>query len=216
MKAIFVVLFNLFVVSLFSQIELAEDKVSWTFTVEQNGEEAFLIGKIKVAEHWHINAAKLPAGSFSVPTTIVLKKTPNFDLVGGLIEPKPIEKYDKYADENLIYHEGTVIFKQKIKIKSEKDFELNGTFSFQTCNDVKCLPNHSANFKVKVKGVNAEEFVADQKKLIAEFTKVSNDIASHKNGSSYVFVNGKWNEVPKGNSAEFYQKYLILTQKDEK
>ena len=216
MKSFFAILFSLTVMSAFSQIELAEDKVSWTFTLEQNGEEAILVGKIKVAEHWHINAAKLPAGSFSVPTTVVLKKSPNFDVVGGLIEPKPIEKYDKYADENLIYHEGTVVFKQKIKIKSEKDFDLNGTFSFQTCNDVKCLPNHSATFKVKVKGVKAEDTVADQKKLISEFSKVSNDVATHKNGSSYVLVNGKWNEVPKGNSVEFYKKYLILTQKDEK
>ncbi|MFN5416161.1 MAG: protein-disulfide reductase DsbD domain-containing protein [Flavobacteriia bacterium] len=216
MKSIFIALLILFCGNVFSQIELAEDKVSWSFSVEQNGDEAFVIGKIRVVEHWHINAAKLPAGSFSVPTTIVLKKTPNFELVGSLIEPKPIEKYDKYADENLIYHEGTVIFKQKIKIKSEKDFELNGTFSFQTCNDVKCLPNHSANFKVKVKGVKAEDIANDQKKLISEFTKVTNDEATHKNGSSYVLVNGKWNEVPKGNSVAFYKKYLILTQKDEK
>lgn len=136
----------------FSQLELPEDKVSWKFSVEQNGCEATIIAKIKVVDHWHINATKLPKGSFGFPTSFDLKKSPSFQLVGGVIEPKPIEKYDELADENLAYHEGTFLLKRKIKILDPKDFEIQGSFVFQTCNEVKCLPDHTVNFKVKVKG----------------------------------------------------------------
>ena len=45
----------------FSQsIDLPEDKVKWSFSVEQDGCEATIIAKIRVVEHWHITAVKLP------------------------------------------------------------------------------------------------------------------------------------------------------------
>jgi thiol:disulfide interchange protein DsbD len=137
----------------FAQVELPEDKVKWSFSIEQKDNEATVIAKIKVVEHWHINAVKLPAGSFGIPTTFELKASKDFKSVGGIIEPKPIEKYDELADEQLAFHEGSIILKRKIKVLSEKDFELQGTFGFQTCNDVKCLPDYSVSFKLKVKGV---------------------------------------------------------------
>lgn len=147
-----------------AQLEFPEDKVSWNFYVEQKGCEATIIGKIKVVDHWHINATKLPKGSFGFPTSFELVKSPNFKSVGGVIEPKPIEKYDELADENLAYHEGTFLLKRKINVLSTKDFELSGTFTFQTCDDVKCLPDHTATFKVKIKGCAA----SDQVELIEE------------------------------------------------
>ena len=137
----------------FAQVELPEDKVKWSFSIEQKDNEATVIAKIKVVEHWHINAVKLPAGSFGIPTTFELKASKDFKSLGGIIEPKPIEKYDELADEQLAFHEGSIILKRKIKVLSEKDFELQGTFGFQTCNDVKCLPEYSVSFKLKVKGV---------------------------------------------------------------
>lgn len=162
-----------------AQLEFPEDKVSWTFTIEQKGDEATIIGKIKVVEHWHINATKLPAGSFGFPTSVELNKSPNFKAIGGVIEPKPIEKYDELADEKLAYHEGTFYLKRKIKVVSEKDFDLTGTFTFQTCNDVKCLPDHTATFKVKVKGVVGNK---DESSVETDEPEVnSNDVAALSN-----------------------------------
>lgn len=204
---LFLFLSFFFLIDSQGQIELPEDKVSWTFTVEQSGCEATVIGRIKVVDHWHINAVKLPQGSFGIPTSIELKKSSAFQLTGGVTEPKPITKYDEDSDENLAYHEGNVVFKQKIKILSDKDFDLSGSFTFQTCNDVKCLPDYTADFRVKVKGCNAD---AIQQELKANFVEIKNDEARHKDGSIYVFVKEKWHKVPEGNSVEFYKKYLSL------
>lgn len=152
-----VVLFALFFTkNIYSQLELPEDKVSWSFSVEQNGDEATVIGKITMVKDWHIYSAYLPKGSFLIPTKVDLVPSSNFQLVGKLIEPKPVVHRDEITGEDLLYHSNTIYLKQKIKITSEKDFVLKGKFSFQTCDDEKCLPPHEADFSVKVKGVEKD------------------------------------------------------------
>lgn len=141
----------------FAQLEFADELVKVNFSVEQNEKEAFVVAEVSIAKHWHINASKLPKGSFGIPTTYKLLPSKNFKVQGGVIEPKPIEKYDEMAGENLAYHEGKFKMKQKIAVLSTEDFELSGSFHFQTCNEVKCLPDHTYDFKVKVKGVSVEQ-----------------------------------------------------------
>lgn len=140
-----------------AQLELPEDKVHWKFTVEQKGDEATIIGTITMEPKWHIYAANLPEGVFILATEINLPKSSNYKVVGGVIEPKPHFEHDDLTDEDLYYHSGTVKLKRKIKVLSEKDFKLTGTFTFQTCDDVKCLPPYSADFTVTIKGVSADQ-----------------------------------------------------------
>lgn len=192
------------------QLEFPEDKVHWSFSVEQNGEEAYVVGKITMEEHWHIYAANLPEGAFSIPTEIKLNGSSSFKAIGEVIEPKPIHEHDEIADEELYYHSNTVILKRKIKVLSEDDFEITGEFSFQTCDDDHCLPPHSATFKVKVKGVTK----SDRNKLLFENAK--GDEVTDEDGVVYVKVNDEWHPVPEGNSVRFYKKYIALRGKDEK
>jgi thiol:disulfide interchange protein len=170
---------------LFGQLELPEDKVSCKFSIEQNGCEATIIAKIKVVSHWHINATKLPAGTFGFPTQFNVKKGKGFELLGGVIEPKPIEKYDDIADEKLAYHEGSFIMKRKIKITNKDDVEISGTFVYQTCNDVKCLPDYTVPFKLKVKGC-AENSASEE---VVE-SDTTNQSAGSENASSNQRKNG--------------------------
>ena len=200
-----------------AQLEFPEDKVSWKFKIEQNGCEATLIAEISIVNHWHIYAAKLPEGTFLLPTEIKLKKSPNFSTVGGIIEPKPIFEHDEMADEDLYYHSGKIIMKRKLKITSEKDFTLSGTFAFQTCDDKHCLPPHSADFTVKVKGCGSETTTKVEDEMIPDdqFAEINGDEAKGKDGKMYVQFNGGWVKVPAGNSVQFYKKYLELGGKHE-
>jgi thiol:disulfide interchange protein DsbD len=201
MKFKYSIIFSLFVfTNLFSQIELAEDKVSWDFSIEQSAKEkenceATIIGKVKTIKDWHINAIKIPAGSFGFPTSLTFKKNPNYTLIGGVIEPKPKEKYDKYADENLAYHEGSFVFKQKIKINSSKDFIIEGAFVFQTCNEVKCLPDYTADLKIKVKACESKTSETN----VATNTENSEEKNNIENSPS---EKGKNSASPKENSQE--------------
>lgn len=195
----------------YGQIEYPEDKVSWKFTVEQDGEDAYIVGTITMVEHWHIYAANLPEGAFSIATEINLTPNNNYKSIGGVREPKPIFKHDELADEDLYYHSNTVVMRRKIKVLSEEDFTIKGSFMFQTCDDDHCLPPHTAEFTVKVKGVQPKEEVPEDLFADAEGDEVTDD-----EGNVFVKVNGKWHEVPEGNSIEFYKKYIELAGKNEK
>jgi thiol:disulfide interchange protein DsbD len=153
MKKILSALLIQFFVSIgFAQIEYPEDKVDWKFSVEQKGCEATVIGTFTVAEHWHINATSLPEDNFGIPTTFKLVGNKNYKNIGNVIEPTPIQKYDKASGENLSYHEGTFTLRQKIKILTKSPFVLALDFGFQPCDSVKCLMPFEDRFEVKVKG----------------------------------------------------------------
>ena len=151
----------MFITNANAQLEFPEDKVSWKFSIEQDGCDAIIVAKITCVEHWHVYAANLPEGSFLLPTEIEPDKSPNYKVVGKVIEPKPEFYHDEAADEDIFQHSKTFTLKRKIKISSEKDFTLKGRFSFQTCDESHCLPPFDADFSLKVKGCGTADAVGD-------------------------------------------------------
>ncbi|MCO6500016.1 MAG: thioredoxin family protein [Vicingus serpentipes] len=131
------------------------DKVKWEFSVEQNDCEATIIAKASIVKHWHLYAAHLPEGSFTLPTELVLDESPNYKIKGKLLEPKPEISHDDILDEDLFLHSGVVLFKQKITIIAGQDFTLKGRYSFQTCDETHCLPPYDGYFSLKIKGCSS-------------------------------------------------------------
>jgi thiol:disulfide interchange protein len=134
------------------EMEMPEDKADWKIYIEQNGCEATIIAKIKVVNHWHINPTQLPPESFLMPTVFSPRESSNFQKVGKVQEPKPVEKFDKESKEMVYYHEGSFTLKQKIKVLSDKDFTLVLDFGFQPCDSVKCLMPYDEEISLQVKG----------------------------------------------------------------
>lgn len=194
-----------------AQLEFPEDKVSWEFSIKQDGCEATIIGKITCVEHWHVYAANLPEGTFLLATEIEPDKSSNYDVIGKVLEPKPEFYHDEAADEDIYQHSNTFILKRKIKISSKKDFVLKGRFSFQTCDESHCLPPFDTDFSLKIKGCGNEK-VEDLKpdNNESKFVSENDDEAKGKDGADYVKVNEEWFKVPKGNSIKFYKEYLKL------
>lgn len=133
-------------------LEFPEDKSKWKFSVEMGKDnEATVIAEVSIVKEWHINAIVLPKGSFGYATKYVVNKSKDYKLVGAVMEPKPVFKHDEEADEDLYYHEGKVKFKQKIKILTDKEFSVTGSYSFQPCDATHCLAPYDGTFSVKVK-----------------------------------------------------------------
>jgi len=164
------VYFFAFIGTLNAQLIFPKDIVKAEIHVDQNGTDATVIAKVNVAKDWHINATKLPPGTFGIATELNLEPSKNFKRVGSVIEPKPIEKYDELAGEQLAYHEGNFTIKQKITILSSSDFTLKGSFYFQPCDSVKCLKDDSYEFALKIKGVQQ----ADTSKQVSEQIQAEN------------------------------------------
>lgn len=200
--------------SSFSQMEFPEDLVKVKFSVEQNESEAFIVADVTVAPKWHINASILPKGSFGLPTKFDLQSKKEFKLIGGIIEPKPIEEYDEIAGENLAYHKGKFKIKQKIAVLSATDFEISGSFNFQTCDDVKCLPDHTYDFKVKVKGAVSDNEAGSLNEIdtAANITTEGNaDEANSEDAQDNSSVNEvKIDNADEGSITKKYSNWMIF------
>ncbi len=157
----------LFVANANAQMEFPEDKVSWKFSIEQDGCNATIVADITCVEHWHIYAANLPPEAFSLPTEIEPDKSGNYTVVGKVIEPKPEFYHDEAADEDIYQHSKSFTLKRKIKISSKKDFTLKGRFSFQTCDETHCLPPFDTDFELKVKGCGEEVVVEESSEEVS-------------------------------------------------
>ncbi len=176
-------LFVLFQSTVFAQnIDFPEDKVKWKFRVEKTEKDVFVVAEVKMVKGWHINAIVLPKGTYGLNTNWTLAKNPNYKTVGNVIEPKPHVKHDDAADEDIAYHEGTVLFKQKIVLLSDKDFIIKGTYDYQTCNEVGCLPPYNTTFSLKVKpslfATTAEGTLIDTASQKTDTTKKAGTSAS--------------------------------------
>ena len=170
-----------------AQAEFPEDKVSWTFSLEQDGCNATIVAKITCVEHWHVYAANLPEGTFLLPTEIEPDKSPNYKVKGKVIEPKPDFYHDEAADEDIYQHSKSFTLKRKIEILSQKDFTLKGRFSFQTCDETHCLPPFDADFSLKVKGCG-EEISKDKNEVIDTTAAVMTEASLPEKDTSQITV----------------------------
>lgn len=134
----------------------------WKYDVKPtSGNEAELVFTVTLDENWHIYSQHTdemgPIGlSFS------FDKNADYTLVGGVSEPKPHEEYDEMFKCTIRSFSGTVVFKQKIKINSAKDFTVKGVMSYQLCNDGSCIAPEDIDFAFNVKGAKAEAAAATE------------------------------------------------------
>lgn len=194
----------------FSQMEFPEDLVKVNFSIEQSEKEAFIVADVSIAPKWHINASKLPKGSFGLPTVLKLNPSKNFKLIGGVLEPKSIEKYDETAEEHLSYHEGKIKMKQKIKILSSSDFEITGTFNYQTCDEFKCLPDHTYDFKLKVKGSEQESSKETTTEPSNYTDEIELNIDSKPNDDESSTISKKTDNSDEGGITKKYSNWMIF------
>jgi len=126
--------------------------VKWTFRTEPSGAgEAVLVFTAKADPGWHIYSQDIPSNG-PVPTTFAFNKNADYELSGKVMEPKAIQLNDPYFNMVIKYFENKVVFRQKIKVRSSKDFSVTGTLNFMTCNDRECIPPDDLDFSFSVRG----------------------------------------------------------------
>jgi len=172
----------------FAQMESPEEKVRAVFSLEQNGCDAFVVAKVTVVPSWHINSNKLPPGSFSIPTNLNINASTGVSIVSGVIEPKPIIENNADIDEILSYHKGSFILKRKILISSDKDLTISGSFSFQTCNEVKCLPEFIMKFSLPAKACAMSKEKIDSILTGAHTTSANENTQGSTNSDEKPFI----------------------------
>lgn len=124
--------------------------VKWEYTYQEtddkNGE---IIIKAHLDPDWH-TYSQLQSGNGPLPTVFTFVKTPDFDLNGAVLEPDPERKHDATFDADVALFSNEVIFTQKIKRNSKKEFVIMGEVECMLCNNSMCLPPRAYKFTVKV------------------------------------------------------------------
>ena len=126
-----------------------ESHVKWSYAAKKvSATEAVVYFKATIDKGWHIYSQTVKDGG-PVKTSFTFPASKEYTLVGKTIEPKPITKFEKTYDIDVLSFENSVVFQQKIKLKSPKTV-VKGTIEFMTCNDTKCLPPEDVSFSVAV------------------------------------------------------------------
>ncbi len=127
--------------------------VKWEFSTKKVSEcELELLFKAKIDDKWHLYGQKSYGDDGPVPTSFHITSSSNFEFVGKVSESNLIKKFEPVFGVELQFFEKEAVFKQKIRIKSDKSFELKGNLEYMTCNDVQCLPPTVVDFNFKVDG----------------------------------------------------------------
>lgn len=137
------------------------EPVKWTFSSKTiNDTEAEIIASAKIDAGWHVYALKVsdnPDAIGPIPTTIKFDPSSDFEVTGKPSEGKFITHFDPNFEMDLNYFENTAVFKQKIKIKSQKEFKVVGTLEYMACNDEKCIFPDPELFELKIKPAGAAQ-----------------------------------------------------------
>jgi thiol:disulfide interchange protein DsbD len=93
-----------------------------------------------------------PENAIAIPTTFTFNPNPLFELEGKVKEIGKLEKFtDKTLGVSANQYSNTVVFTQKVKLKSKIKTSLTGSVEYQTCDDEKCLPPKTVPFTVSLK-----------------------------------------------------------------
>jgi thiol:disulfide interchange protein len=137
-------------ISLFAQIL---EPVKWSFSSKRiNDTIAELTLKATIDKGWHVYSQFIPDGG-PIPTTFTFTKNNDYQLIGKVREPKPLEEIDPNFDNMVLkFFANSVQFKQKVKILSNKPITIKGVLNFMCCDDKQCLPPSDVDFEFKLDG----------------------------------------------------------------
>ena len=136
------------------------DPVQWKYTVkETSATEAELVFTAQLDAGWHLYSQYTsPDGPLAIVFTF--EESGDYERIGNVLEPKPHEEMDEIFKCIVKSFSGKVVFRQKVKRISDKDFTVKGTVSYQLCNDGSCIAPEDHDFRFKVQGSRFKEEAA--------------------------------------------------------
>ncbi|WP_316765779.1 protein-disulfide reductase DsbD N-terminal domain-containing protein [Pedobacter frigiditerrae] len=149
MKKISILLFLFICLATVAKSQILKPVV-WSYAAKKtSANTATIFLKATIEDGWHLYSQFIKEGG-PVKTTFTLTNGKGYALVGKVIEPKPITKYEDMFKMQIGYFEKSVVFQQKIKL-SGKTAIVKGKVEFMVCNDTQCLPPDEVAFSVTVK-----------------------------------------------------------------
>jgi thiol:disulfide interchange protein DsbD len=134
----------------FAQVETP---VKWKLSsVKVSDCEYDLVFAGTIDEHWHVYSLNQKGDDGPVPSSIKLDKSADYEAVGKPTEGKPVRIFDKVFEMEVLYFEKSLTFKQRVRLKTDKEITVKGSYEYETCTDEKCTFPPATPFDFKLKG----------------------------------------------------------------
>lgn len=186
MKALLLIIVSLLILGIEFSHSQIKQPVKWTYSTKQiSDNEVELIFKASIDDGWHLYSQHVKENG-PLPTVFNFKASKSYKLTGTMSEPVGKTEYDKTFEMNIKQFSKSAIFKQKIQINSDKDFNITGTLDYMVCNDGSCIPFSDNDFSFPIKGIgktilgNNEDSSKTSVVATNVFTKID---TSNKTGS---------------------------------
>lgn len=125
-----------------------ESHVKWSYAAKKiSPTEAVVFLKATIDDNWHIYGLDVKDGG-PIKTSFTFAPSKDYSPVGKPVQPTPVSKYEPNFKMDVTYFEKSVIFQQKVKLKSAGAITVKGQLEFMTCNDQKCLPPEDVDFSI--------------------------------------------------------------------
>lgn len=170
------------------------DPVKWKLSSKKISEceyEIQFTGTIET--HWHVYSLNQSGADGPMPANIFVDKSNEYEAVGKPTEGAPIKAMDKVFEMEVLYFEKTVTFKQKIKLKANKEVVVKGKYEYQACTEEKCIFPPATPFEFKLKG--SAECEKQGVKLVPVETGANFIIDSEAVAKAYALKNNTATEI---------------------
>jgi thiol:disulfide interchange protein DsbD len=149
--------------------------VKWTFESKQiSKDECELMFTAAIDHGWHIYGLDtLDMGP--IPTSFKFNPSSDYEIVGKMELPEFVKEYDEMFKMDISLFSGTIVFRQKVRMKSASPFTITGESEHQACNDRTCIAPELTDFSFNLPGV--KETAPEQK-------KESSDLAAPVNAAN--------------------------------
>jgi hypothetical protein len=149
-KFYIVVLLSVLTAALHAQ---SAKQVQWAYTAKKISEKVYEVHMTAtIGANYHMYAQNAGVEG-PLPTTFKFVNNPLAGLDGKVREDgKVIKKKEDVWNGTVQYYENTVDFIQTVKLKGNIKSNVAGSVEFMVCNDSRCLPPSTIEFKVNVGG----------------------------------------------------------------
>ena len=190
---------------------------NWKVSSERISPDVFdVVFDVTIDKNWHLYSPYLKQNDGPFPTTISFTTNDQYELVGRITESAPKVYFDDIFKFDVAYHEEHVVFKQRVKILSSGEVDVEGEYEFQVClEDGMCIPGRPTKFSVKVQKddesvlerISAEE----TKKILPDIP----DLEQKESSETVVDTVEEDNDSVASNLVDLNEKHELYLQLDD-
>lgn len=152
----------------FGQLGAPEDEdivqvsPKWSQTAAMTGESVQLALQITINDTWHINS-NAPLDDFLIPTQVSFQ-SPEGVTTGRIYFPEPHLYNFDFSESEVAVYEGTVNLVTSVSVDESftaDNISVNGTLTYQACNNTSCLPPQDLEFNAPIPIASGQEEVEE-------------------------------------------------------